>query len=213
MMNLTRFPLIAALTASALFGTAMAQTPPSPAAPPAAVAQDEPSLTVPTVPAPSPANAPPAQQQQQQIEIKDSHLQAARDLIAASRIVDAFEGLLPNIIQQVGVTLTGQNLAVQADPKKRTALTESLKTVEEGFAADRERLYAQIALIYAARFTEVELRKIVEFLKSAEGQKFATVSPLVAQDSFRIANGWAERVGQEAFEKVRAEMRKRGQPL
>lgn len=149
----------------------------------------------------------------QQIDIKDSHLQAARDLISASRIIDAFEGLLPNIIQQVGLTLTGQNLAVQADLKKRTALTESLKSVEEGFAADRERLYAQIALIYAARFSEAELRKIVEFLRSAEGQKFATVSPLVAQDSFRIANGWAERVGQEAFEKVRAEMRKRGQPL
>ena len=210
MMNLTRFPLIAALMASALFATAMAQTPPAPATPPLAVVQEEPSLSVPTVPAPSPATGP---QVPQQIDIKDSHLQAARDLISASRIIDAFEGLLPNIIQQVGLTLTGQNLAVQADLKKRTALTESLKTVEEGFAADRERLYAQIALIYAARFSEAELRKIVEFLRSAEGQKFATVSPLVAQDSFRIANGWAERVGQEAFEKVRAEMRKRGQPL
>lgn len=214
MMNLTRFPLIAALMASALFSSAMAQTPPAPATPPAAGVEDEPSLTVPTVPAPSPAPAPAtAPQAPQQIEIKDSHLQAARDLIAAARIVDAFEGLLPNIMQQVGLTLTGQNLAVQADPKKRTALTESLKAVEEGFAADRDRLYAQIALIYAARFSEPELRKIVEFLKSAEGQKFATVSPLVAQDSFRIANGWADRVGQEAFEKVRAEMRKRGQPL
>lgn len=39
MMNLTRFPLIAALMASVLFGTAMAQTPPAPATPPAAVVQ------------------------------------------------------------------------------------------------------------------------------------------------------------------------------
>lgn len=209
MMNPTRLALIVAMMVFGLSTTARAQTPPAPATPPAA-AQDDAPLTVPTVPAPLPTTAAP---QQTQIEIKDNHLQAARDLIVATRIVDAFEGLLPNIMQQVGLTLTSQNLAVQADPKKRLALSESLKTVEDGFSTDRERLYIQIALVYAARFTEPELNKIVEFMKSAEGQKFVTVSPLVAQDSFRIANNWAERVGQEAFEKVRAEMRKRGQPL
>lgn len=207
MISLIRPVLLIAMAALGAAGSALAQTP-APSAPPAGV--DAP-LVVPTVPAPVPVTAPPSAQQQ--IEIKDEHLQAARELITVSRTLDAFEGLLPNILQQVGLTLTSQNLTLQADQRKRSVLIESLKAIEESFAPEREKLYTQIALIYAARFTEAELRKIVEFLKSVEGQKFATVSPLVAQDSFRIANSWAERIGQEAFERVRAEMRRRGQPL
>ena len=194
--------LIAGLTSLAASGPAFSQ---APATPPASVEAPIPQSTV-----PAPTLAPRVQQQ---LEIKESHLQAARELLAAARTLDAFNGLLPNIMQQVGLTLTNQNLTIQADQRKRTTLIESLKAVEEGFAPDREKLYVQIALIYAARFSEQEMRKIVEFLNSPEGQKFATISPLVAQDSFRTANAWADRIGQEAFEKVRAEMRKRGQPL
>lgn len=207
MISLIRPALLLGTISIALVGQALAQAPTTPAPAP-----------VPTVPAPAQTTVPapsPVQGQDapRQIEIKDSHLAAARELIEASHILDTFERLLPNILQQVGLTLTSQNLVVQADPKKRAALIESLKTVEQSFIPERDKLFSQIALVYAARFSEPELRKIVEFLNSPEGKKFATVSPLVAQDSFRIANDWADRIGQEAFEKVRAEMRKRGEPL
>lgn len=211
MTSFIRLTPVLAAVLSAMMVQASAQTPPAAPAP-AAPAQEPPGLTVPTVPAPSPVQGGQSQGSQR-LEIKDSHLKAARELLVASKTLDAFDGLLPNILQQVGLTLTSQNLTVQADPKKRAALSASLKAVEESFSSEREKLYAQIALVYAARFSEPELLKIVEFMKSPEGQKFATLGPLIAQDSFRIANGWAERVGQEAFERVRAEMRKRGEAL
>lgn len=161
------------------------------------------AVTVPTVPAPQPIQPP------RQIQIVQSHAEAAKELMVVSHTIDAFQNMLPAIMRQIGQSLTATNLTLQADPAQRAVFEEGMKAVEQDLANEREVLIADVALLYAARFSEAELKTIIAFMKTPEGQKFVALSPYIAQDSFRLAGAWSERVSQIAFEKIRAEMKKR----
>lgn len=160
-----------------------------------------------SVPAPTPIPAQP------QVQIATSHADAARELLVVTRTLDPFNQILPNVMRQVSNALTSTNIDIQADPAKRTALEESLRDIERGFEAERDQLLAGMALLYAARFNEAELRQMIEFFRSPVGQKYVQTTPLIAQEAINSANQWAQRVGQAAFTRVREEMRRRGHPI
>lgn len=177
-----------------------------------------PALAQPTVPAPTPSGpaigVPPGQPQQPPpIQIATSHADAAKELLVVSRGMATFEAILPNIMRQISQTITSTNLGLQADPPRRAALEQVLREVERDLASERDQLLAGIALLYAARFTEPELRQIIAFFKTPAGEKYATTSPTIAQEAFRSASQWAERTGQASFQRVREQMRARGFPL
>jgi hypothetical protein len=163
-----------------------------------------------TVPAPTPIPAPPPVRQ---IEIPTSHADAARELLTVSRTAEAFMQVLPNVMRQIGNTIISTNIAIQADPPRRTALEESLREVERQFEGDRDQMVATVALLYAARFTEAELRQLIDFYRSPLGQKYLQLTPQIANESVRSAQEWAQRLGQNAFQRVREDMRRRGHPL
>lgn len=160
-----------------------------------------------TVPAPTPIPAP------QQVQIATPHAEAARELLVVTRTLEPFNQILPNVMRQVSNALTSTNIDIQADPAKRTALEESLREIERGFESERDQLVAGMALLYAARFSEEELRQMIEFFRSPVGQKYVQMTPVIAQEAIASANQWAQRVGQAAFTRVREEMRRRGHPI
>jgi len=167
----------------------------------------------PTVPAPVPLPMPAPAPQMQEVQIATSHAEAARELLQVTGAVQPFQQLLPNVMRQVAVGITQSNLTIQSDAPRRAAFEASVRAVEEALRAEQDQLLAGMALLYAARFTEPELRQLVTFFRSPVGQKYVTTTPMIAQESMRSAEAWAQRTFQAAFTQIREEMRRRGHPL
>jgi uncharacterized protein len=191
-------PLLAAFLLAATPATVLAQaTVPAPVPSPG------------TVPAPRPIPAPEVQH----VQIPESHANAALEVLRLTGAVTPLENILPNLMRQVSQTLTSANLAIQADTARRQALDEVIRETEVTLREDHQRMIRQVAIIYAIRFPEPELRQIADFFRSPVGAKFVQQSQLIAQDSFGIAQQWASDIGPRVIERVRAEMRRRNMPL
>lgn len=162
------------------------------------------------VPAPSPVPAPP---QQRQVEIPQSHAIAAREFITALRIPDQFQNAVPALIAQTAQRIVQSDIAIQGNAARRTALEESGRVVAEGLRGERDQLTASIAILYATRFTEAELRELTTFLRSPTGQKFVGLSGPLGQEAVAVANQWTDQMLRLIFDGFRAEMRQRGHPL
>lgn len=180
------------------------------------------AIAQPTVPAPQqgapfnfqPPVAPPTTPTgPQQIQISTSHAEAARQLLTATRAIEPFMQILPNMLRQAQSVILQSNLAIQTEPPKRQALEETLRTIEGQLAGERDQLVAGIALLYAARFTEAELNQLNQFATSPIGVKYFQLTPVIGQESIRSATAWADRVNQGLFTRIREEMRRRGHPL
>jgi hypothetical protein len=70
-----------------------------------------------------------------------------------------------------------------------------------------------MAAIYAAEFTEAELKDLVTFYKSPLGQKLLSSEPRAIQFSMAYMNAWAQNFAEVINGEFRAEMRKRGKEI
>ena len=68
------------------------------------------------------------------------------------------------------------------------------------FAPRRDELMAEAAKLYAARFSEQELKDMAAFYKSPLGKKMIVQEPLVLDETFNYVQQWAPRVGEEVDE-------------
>jgi hypothetical protein len=69
------------------------------------------------------------------------------------------------------------------------------------------------ARLYAARFTEQELKDVLAFYKSPVGRKVITQEPVILDQSGSNVDAWANKLADEVIAKFRAEMRKRGKEI
>jgi uncharacterized protein len=70
-----------------------------------------------------------------------------------------------------------------------------------------------MAQVYAAQFSEQELKDLVTFYKSPLGQKLLTTEPKAIQMSMAYMNQWAQQFAEIVNGEFRAEMRKRGKQI
>ena len=82
--------------------------------------------------------------------------------------------------------------------------------IPEKFAARKQELLDQIAMLYAQRLTTAELKEISSFFKSPLGRKFAGMQAGLAQQSMTLGRAWGQKIGQEIEQEIRAELRERG---
>jgi hypothetical protein len=69
------------------------------------------------------------------------------------------------------------------------------------------------AKLYAAGFTEQELKDILAFYKSPAGKKVADQEAGILEHSLSDLDAWAAKFSEEILARIRAEMRKRGHEL
>jgi hypothetical protein len=172
------------LLAGVAIGTGtMAQTPP--ATPPA----------TPPVLAP----APPA--------ISDSHLAAARDVLTASGIARSFEGIVPQIAEQIR-----QNISRQR-PELIRDMEEALRAIIPELQKQLEPIVLAAARAYAMRMSETELKDTAVFFKSASGQKYVAAQAPIMNDVFAEMQVFSNTLGNVMIDRLREEMRKKGHQL
>lgn len=68
---------------------------------------------------------------------------------------------------------------------------------------DLDRLSRDIALVYAERFTEQELRDMVAFYRSPTGKKLIRETPVMMEQTMNVGRSWAQANMPLLFEMIR----------
>ena len=137
-------------------------------------------------------------------EYTESHLAAARDTIAAAHASEQFNQILIVLADQT------KALFLRSDPSAVKDVTEVVNAVALDLAKRRPELDRELEKVWAARFSEDELKQIAAFYRSPVGQKFGQNMALIIQDSMRSANIWRDALSTEILTKSRDELNKRG---
>lgn len=153
--------------------------------------------------APAQAQAPAAPA----AEISESHLRAALSVIAAQPAFQDYNAILPRLVTEVQGRLTVQRLDLYKE------ISAAALDVGLQLAARRADLNNDLARIWARTFTEQELNDIAAFFRSPAGMKLSQLGPQMIESSNQAAQTWAERLGEELFQRTVQELQSRGAPL
>ncbi len=136
-----------------------------------------------------------------------SAVTTAREILDSKASFAMFEPLVPGVIE------SAKNVLLQQSPNLQKDLNETAATLRTQLAPRISELKDEIAKLYAARFTEAELKELQTFFKSPTGKKLLQEEPRFVEASLGFAQGWANRLSEEVLGKFRAEMKKKGHNL
>ena len=146
-------------------------------------------------PAPAAAPAP--------VAISDSHLAAARDVVTGSGLARTFEGIVPQIADQIraGYSRTRPEIIKDMEESLRPIIAELNKRTD-GMITASARLYAQ-------RIPEPELKEIAAFFKSASGQKYVGSQGQILNELFTEMQVFSQTLGTVMMDLLREDLRKK----
>lgn len=132
---------------------------------------------------------------------------AAKELLDIKGAVRMFDPLVPGIIETV------KNNYLQTNPALVKELNEVAAQLRTELAPRRADVINLVAVLYAQRFSEQELKDVVAFYKTPTGKKFVTEEPTVIEQSLAGAQAWSQKLSEDVLSRFRAEMKKRGHEL
>jgi len=132
---------------------------------------------------------------------------AARDMLAAKGSMRVFDAIIPRVVDSVKNSLLPTNLNVSRE------LNEVAAVLTKEYDAKREEVSADVARIFAQRFSEKELKDLTAFYKTPLGQKLVREEPAAIEESFQRAQRWADQFTETVMSRFRSEMQKRGHPI
>ncbi|PDT76751.1 DUF2059 domain-containing protein [Bradyrhizobium sp. C9] len=132
---------------------------------------------------------------------------AAKEILTMKNVAVMYSGAVPGIIEKTKTGLLQQYLNYQKD------LDEVAVIVAKQFAGGEKEIGEGMAQIYAAEFTEQELKDLVTFYKTPLGQKLLTAEPTAINGSLQYMQQWAQQFGVIVNGQFKAEMKKRGKDI
>lgn len=134
-------------------------------------------------------------------------LATAKELITVTGANVIFNPLIAGVIEQAKLLYLQQNPGLAKD------LNEITAKMRADMAPRFTELNDEVARLYAADFSEQELKDILVFYKSPVGQKLLERQPKVIDASMKFAQTWANKLSDEVVAKMRDELKKRGHAL
>jgi uncharacterized protein len=135
------------------------------------------------------------------------HVALARAVLDFTGARRSFDGVLVKLLSDARNTIVRQRPTLQADLE--TSLLAIGKNLQD---ADRE-LVDQIALVYAKKFSEPELKEIVTFYQSPTGKKMVAELPAVLKESYELMQDYSRKMSVEIMSQLRVELKKKGHEL
>ena len=102
---------------------------------------------------------------------------------------------------------------VQQDPTLTNDATEVANQLRKDYESRLQEVYGKVVEIYAAHFTEQELKDILAFYSSPAGKKLLAEQPKVVDESLKFAQEWAATLSDEVIGKMREGLKKKGHKL
>ncbi|MGI9401315.1 MAG: DUF2059 domain-containing protein [Rhizobiaceae bacterium] len=137
-------------------------------------------------------------------DISDTHLNAAKVALSASRATAGFDILLPNM---------GERVKQQLISRRPDAADQLISIVDEvtiELAARRGDLETEIARSYASIFTEEELLAIAAFYRSEAGQKLIVQTPTITEAMNQASRVWLTGIQRDMNEAVSKKIEEAG---
>jgi len=132
---------------------------------------------------------------------------AAKEIITITGATSLFTPLIPGVIEQAKI------LFLQQDPALNTDLSAVATQLRAQLAPRLSEITDHVARLYASNFTEQELKDLLAFYKSPLGIKLVKDQPVIADESLRFAQDWANKLSEEVVGMMRTEMKKKGHNL
>ena len=136
-----------------------------------------------------------------------SAISLANEILDIKGSMTIFEAVIPGVIEKSKSTL------MQMSPNLFKDLNDVANDLRKEFAPRLDTLRADVARIYATRFTEQEMKDTLAFYRSPLGKKILTEEPAFVDRSMAAAQDWAIKLNDEVLQRFRAEMKKRGHPF
>jgi hypothetical protein len=131
----------------------------------------------------------------------------AKELITVKGGTAIYDPIVPGVVEQT------KNVFLRTNPLLGKDLNEVATKLRSELAARSVELVNDAAKLYAARFSEKELKDALAFYKSPLGRKMITEEARILDQSMTNAQNWANRLSEEVIAKMRNEMRKRGHEI
>ncbi len=129
-------------------------------------------------------------------EPTESHLAAARDVIAAVGATDAYDAILPAAAQAL------KSEMINKDPNLQDIIIATVDESTLTLASRRRDLELEAARAYAKIFTEEELKTIAAFYQSPVGLKFKSEAPFAVREVTKAAQIWQNGVARDLAQDV-----------
>jgi len=112
-----------------------------------------------------------------------------------------------------GVVERAKGMFIQSNPLLGKDLNEVAAKLSAEYNSRTAELLNDAAKVYAAHFTEQELKDLLAFYKSPLGRKVLAEDPAILERHMKDAQAWTDKLSNEVISKMRAEMRKRGHEI
>jgi hypothetical protein len=135
--------------------------------------------------------------------ISDSHLAAARDVVVGSGLARTFEGMVPQIADQIRAGYSRTRPEIIKD------MEESLRPIIAGLNKRTDAMIDASARLYAQRIPESELKEIAAFFKSASGQRYVNSQGQILNELFTEMQVFSQTLGNVMMDLLREDLRKK----
>lgn len=158
-------------------------------------------------PAPAAAVAPPVAAARPSASVAPAQLALARSVVIESGIASSFQVIIPQYLDQIGMTLTRTRPELIAD------LNVVLADLKPEFDKKANEMIDSAAQLYLQRLSQKELEDVAAFFKSPSGRKYVGSQPFLMNDMFVAMQAWSQKISVDMMSRVREEMRKKGHDL
>jgi hypothetical protein len=148
------------------------------------------------------SSSAPAQQQP-----SANAIALAKEIIAVKGGNQLYDPVIPQIIERA------RTIFIQSNPMLVAPINEVAAKLRAELTPRVNELINDGAKLYAARFTEQELKDALAFYKSPLGRKIITQEPVILDQSAANMDTWANKFAEEVISKFRAEMRRKGHEI
>jgi hypothetical protein len=134
-------------------------------------------------------------------------VQTAKEIVSVTGATALFNPLIAGVVEQA------KNLFLQQNPGLGKDLNEIATKMRADLAPRFSELTDEVAKLYAAHFSEAELKQVLAFYKSPIGMKLIAEQPKVGEESLKFAQDWANKLSDQVIANMRDELKKRGHAL
>lgn len=128
----------------------------------------------------------------------------AKELVAANGEAQAFEGVIPSIVEGAARSFLSTN------PDLVKPLGEVAQEILPQFMKRKAEITDILATTYAQHFSEAELKEALAFYKTPTGKKLVTERPIIVQEAVQGIQLWGAQLNGLAVDAVREAMKKKG---
>jgi uncharacterized protein len=137
----------------------------------------------------------------------ETHLAAARDVVIGSGLSRGFDGMVPQIADQIRTSFS------RTRPELIKDMEEALRPMVDELSRQTDQMIGAASRLFAGRMSEPELKEIGAFFKTPAGQKYVNTQGPMLNELFAEMQVFSQTLGNIMMDRLREDMRKKGHQL